>query len=337
MIVVMIVPTGIGAEIGGHAGDATPAARMLAACCDTLITHPNVLNASDINEIPENCLYVEGSMLNRFLRGVEKLRLVGQNKILLAVNSPVREDTVNSVSAARLTLGADIEIVELSHPLVMRAEFMEGGAAGGSIEGQRELIEQVRALDFQALAVQSEIEVDTRVALKYLKHGGVNPWGGVEARLSRVVSEALDKPVAHAPLESDVLKYLKIVADPRMAAEFVSMSYLHCVLKGLHRAPLLATRSSARGDLHVWDVDALVSPHGCVGPPHLACLEHEIPVIVVRENRTIFNEELDAFVYVENYHEAAGHLMCMRAGVLPASVRRPVEPTRVSIQGVNSA
>ncbi len=60
--VVMIVPTGIGAEIGGHAGDAAPTARLLAGACDTLITHPNVVNASDINELPENGLYVEGSV-----------------------------------------------------------------------------------------------------------------------------------------------------------------------------------------------------------------------------------------------------------------------------------
>ncbi|NQU70483.1 MAG: DUF3326 domain-containing protein, partial [Rhodospirillales bacterium] len=44
---VFLVPTGIGSEIGGHAGDATPAARVLAAACDRLITHPNVVNASD--------------------------------------------------------------------------------------------------------------------------------------------------------------------------------------------------------------------------------------------------------------------------------------------------
>ena len=32
--IVMIVPTGIGAEYGAHAGDATPAARLLASTCD---------------------------------------------------------------------------------------------------------------------------------------------------------------------------------------------------------------------------------------------------------------------------------------------------------------
>ena len=49
---VLLVPTGIGAAIGGHAGDATPVARLLASVCDTLVTHPNVVNASDINEMP---------------------------------------------------------------------------------------------------------------------------------------------------------------------------------------------------------------------------------------------------------------------------------------------
>ena len=31
---VFMIPTGIGAEIGGHAGDATPVARLLGCACD---------------------------------------------------------------------------------------------------------------------------------------------------------------------------------------------------------------------------------------------------------------------------------------------------------------
>jgi hypothetical protein len=45
---VLVVPTGIGSEIGGHAGDAGPVAKLLASVCDSVITHPNVVNASDI-------------------------------------------------------------------------------------------------------------------------------------------------------------------------------------------------------------------------------------------------------------------------------------------------
>ena len=69
MNIVLIIPTGIGAEIGGHAGDGNPVAKLFGSICDNLITHPNVVNASDINEMPENTLYVEGSILDRFLRG----------------------------------------------------------------------------------------------------------------------------------------------------------------------------------------------------------------------------------------------------------------------------
>ena len=66
---VLIVPTGIDADIGGHAGDAGPVARLLAAASDRLITHPNVVNGADINEMPENTLYVEGSVLTRLMMG----------------------------------------------------------------------------------------------------------------------------------------------------------------------------------------------------------------------------------------------------------------------------
>jgi len=38
------VPTGIGASIGGYAGDALPVAHGIASVVDTLITHPNVMN-----------------------------------------------------------------------------------------------------------------------------------------------------------------------------------------------------------------------------------------------------------------------------------------------------
>lgn len=38
----MIVPTGVGAAIGGYAGDALPVVRALSSVVDCLISHPNV-------------------------------------------------------------------------------------------------------------------------------------------------------------------------------------------------------------------------------------------------------------------------------------------------------
>ena len=328
MNVVFIVPTGVGAEIGGHAGDANPAAKLLASVSDLLITHPNVVNASDINEMTENTLYVEGSMLDRFLAGEIELERVHYNRILLAVNAPVDNKTINAVSAARATIGADITIVELNTPLVMTAT-MDGKRATGTVEGVDELIEQVRPYLFDALAIASHITVAKAVAFDYLMNGGVNPWGGVEALLSKTVSAALDKPVAHAPF-GDTLTDFDEVVDPRMAAELVSRCYLHSVLKGLHRAPRIG-----RG-LSVHDINCLVTAEGLCGPPHNHCMTNRMPIIIVEENRTCF-EDSGCYGYphgipVANYLEAAGVVAAMRAGIDWRTVRRPLAPTMVEKQ-----
>lgn len=39
---VLVVPTGVGAAVGGFAGDALPVARALGAVADCVISHPNV-------------------------------------------------------------------------------------------------------------------------------------------------------------------------------------------------------------------------------------------------------------------------------------------------------
>jgi len=82
--------------------------------------------------------------------------------------------------------------------------------------------------------------------------------------------------------------------------------------------------------MSVKEVDCMVSPYGCFGVPHQACLDAGIPVIAVRENSQLPERpEHPKFRYVENYLEAAGMLMAMQAGVQPASVRRPLKPTIV--------
>ena len=325
MIAVFIVPTGLGCEIGGHAGDANPTAKLLASVCDTLITHPNVLNASDLNEMTENTLYVEGSLLDRFLRCEVDLQRVHYNRILLAVNRPVSKEIVNAVSAARLTIGADIRIVELDTLLKMTAEKQSDGRAGGTVEGWKELVSQISDIEFDALAIASAVEMEKKWAYDYIENGGVNPWGGIEAKLSKLVSLAINKPVAHAPFGSPIDKSYNEIVDPRMAAEMLSWCFLHCVFKGLHRAPRIGDGIS-RGDVSV-----LVSPVNCFGDAHIACLKAGIPIITVRENMPLVRNEMDPYgeIEVNNYWEAAGYISCMKAGVVPRSVRRPIGKTEI--------
>lgn len=331
MIGVLIIPTGIGAEIGGHAGDANPVAKLIASCCDKLITHPNVVNASDINEMTENMLYVEGSILDRFLEGEIELEEVKSNKILVATNSPLKNDTTNAVSAARATIGIDAEIVLLKTPLKMVSRIRDG-IATGEVSGWKELIEQVEQFDFDALAIHTPIEVERDVAMNYYKNGGINPWGGVEAVASKLIANVLNKPIAHAPLEDispDDKGFYSIfddVIDPRIASEAISNCYLHSVLKGLWRSPRIGN------GLSVEQVDFMVTPVNCVGRPHEACLARKIPVIAVMENQTSLDDEMpDDFIVVENYLEAIGVIQAMECGISPDSVRRPINYTKVNL------
>ncbi len=334
MNVVMIIPTGIGCEIGGHAGDATPAARLLSSVCDKLILHPNVVNASDINEMPDakKCLYVEGSILDKFLLGRIELKEVKSNRILVAVNKPVRNETVNAVSASRATLGIDVKIIELKIPLRMTG-YITKKRADGKVLGVDELVRQVEQYDFDALAVASEIEVPKEISEYYWKNGGVNPWGGVEAIASREIACLLNKPVAHAPIEPEGEKeklisgFYDFICDPRIAPEIISECYLHCVLKGLHKAPRIGKGLSVR------DVDVMVSPE-CWGRPHNACWDNDVPIIIVQENTTIYSRAFGIpsdkdCIFVENYLEAVGVITAMKEGICLSSLRRPLPLTEI--------
>ena len=91
------------------------------------------------------------------------------------------------------------------------------------------------------------------------------------------------------------------------------------------------------GVLSAEDVSCLIIPDGCLGLPTLAALEQGIPVISVRENKNLMENDLtllpwknNQFHIAENYLEAAGIMNAMKAGVTIESVRRPIRETRVS-------
>ena len=245
---VFIIPTGLGCSLGGDAAF-NPGVKLLAACSKNLIVNPNAVNASDINELPNNALYVEGSTIDRFLEGKLSLREVKtHNRILMAVNSPEAAVNTNSMNAGIWGLGAEIQTVALDTPLVMRATLNADGTAGGTCSGVDELVEQLSEYSYDALALHTPIECDHGRGDRYWVNGGVNPWGGMEATVSRLIAEQLNKPVAHAPsrFEQEATDpvvgdaaYANFIVKRSMAPEIISNTYLFCVIKGLHRAPRL--------------------------------------------------------------------------------------------------
>ncbi|CAH2791314.1 MAG: Alr0786 protein [uncultured Caballeronia sp.] len=189
----LIVPTGVGAEIGGHDGDAGPVAMLLSSICDRLITHPNVVNAADINELPANGLYVEGSVICRLLLGQIGLEPVRANRVLAVVGSnecpTFVNAAINSVNAARAAYGLDCpHVLHLDPGIRLTSTYASSGRAAGVVENLDALMALLAEHrgTFDAVAIASHIHVPDECRTDY--YGGtlgmVNPWGGVEAMLT---------------------------------------------------------------------------------------------------------------------------------------------------------
>ena len=156
------------------------------------------------------------------------------------------------------------------------------------------------------------------------------------------LSNMFNVPTAHSPMfeSREIANVDPGIVDPRMAAEAVSLTFLQCTLKGLQRSPRIVTDAKAMNQQGVFgaaEVSCLVIPDGCLGLPTLAALEQGIPVIAVQENRNLMKNDLSAlpwvagqFHRVRNYWESVGVVAALRAGIDPASARRPLADTIVS-------
>ena len=346
----LLVPTGIGAELGGHSGDGGSLARLIGANCDNLITHPNVVNAADINEIPDNALYVEGSVISRMIMGKIGLQKVNSNRVLMVVDEHTdqkfHELAINSLSAARAAFGLDCPaVITMEDRVLMRAFYSKSGRAVGRIEYFERLCEALEEhrKDYDAVALNSLIHVPKHYHADYFTSDdiSVNPWGGVEAMLTHAISMLFNIPSAHSPMmtSEEVMNLDVGIVDPRKSAEAVSTTYLHCILKGLHKSPRIVSDTSIHGDpnlMTVADLSCLIIPDNCIGLPTLAAIEQGIPVIAVRENENCMQNDLEKLPFdsgklfiVDNYLEAVGVMTALRAGVAIETVRRPITATRI--------
>ena len=106
-----IVPTGIGASIGGFAGDASVYARKISQKCK-LIVNPNVVNAACFSGINDNMFYVEGYSLDEFFRGKCKLVPSIRNKIGVVFDKSISQRVlnihINTINAVKTVYGIDI-------------------------------------------------------------------------------------------------------------------------------------------------------------------------------------------------------------------------------------
>jgi hypothetical protein len=341
-VAVQIIPTGVKCEFGGFAGDACPVTNLLASAVDYLVTHPNAVNASELNEMASNVLYVEGKSLDDFLLGHVGLVPVISNKIGTFIDPTGighKNDVINVLNAARAVKGIDCGL----HTVLQRGpgvlvEWSNVGCAVGTVLEPKNILDAVELLvahGAQAIGGVSVIEgVTSAMFAQHLDGKLPNPSGGAEAIITHLISKVFRLPTAHAPLP--YYQYLKgqDTCNPRSAAEFISTPHYFSVLKGLVQAPRLHALDQLTqvmsSMISVNNVYAIVAPASCLGGiPALAADFHDIPLIAVRENTTILDVTnakmgMRNVIEVESYLEATGVLLALREGISLESVRRPL-------------
>ena len=328
--VVLIVPTGVGAAIGGYAGDALPVAKAIASISDRLITHPNVLNGAQLYWSLENTYYVEGYGLDRFAASQWGLRPVRQNKVGLildgGIESELRLRHIQAADATRATLGLNLtDYVVTDAPLNVELRTAYSGASWGTIGNPGSLLRAADKLinrgGAEAIAVVARFpDDDDSQELQDYRYGqGVDHLAGAEAVISHLIVRNFQIPAAHAPalkpLEADT------GVNPRAAAEELGYTFLPCVLVGLSRAPQFITTASTKAADSIWSdsVDvAIVPDNACGGSATLSFSSNKTEIIAVANPTHIQvpPEPLGIKVTrVNSYLEALGVLVARRAGV----------------------
>lgn len=333
---VVIIPTGIGASIGGYAGDAIPALRLIASIADNVITHPNVLNGALMYWPLSNAMYVEGYTLNQFAAGRCALKKTSNrsNRVGLVFDSAMDPVAIlrhkQAAEAARATLGLRIEQFAVTEkPLQVQLATGACGASWGQISNSAYLfgaVKQLLSAGCDAIAIVAKFpddEDETQLA-NYRAGNGVDAIAGAEAVISHLVSREFGVPCAHAPslppLDADDS------VSPKSAAEELGYTFLSCVLVGLSKAPK-PIAAGGRYDATTIisdDIDSVVVPADAFGGSALMSLarKRDVLIIAVRENETALDVSPESVgidqsrvVFATSYAEAAGFLAAHKAGI----------------------
>lgn len=296
---VFIVPTGIGASIGGFAGDASKWARKLAKK-NRLIVNPNVVNAACFSGITENMLYVEGYTLDSFFRGECNLIVSRENKIGIVFDKSISQDVlnihINTINAVKTVY--DIEIIgyEITENEVGVDFFVDkSGISNGNVQNLATLkVAAEKLINRGADAIAIVCNFPEEQGEDYSKGIGVDPVGGVEAIISHYISKELKIPCAHAPAFKDFSIESKIV-DPRCSAEYITPTFLPCILIGLAQAPKIDY--TLKTGISINDIDYLVLPYnslGCI--PALEMNKLNKKIYAIKENKTTLDVTPENFL-----------------------------------------
>lgn len=309
---IFIVPTGIGASIGGYAGDASCYARKFSKIAK-LIVNPNVVNAGCFSGINDNMFYVEGYSIDEFCKGNINIEPACDNRIGIVFDKAIPQDVlnihINTFNAVKTVYGVDICGYEITKEEVgVEFTLNDDGVSAGNVKNINTLLEASKKMlsrGAEALTLVCMFDDPEDMNEDYANGSGTDPVGGVEAIISHYISKELQIPAAHSPAFADYSIYPDLI-NPKAAAEYITPTFLPCVLLGLSNAP----KPVKTGGISVDNVDFIVMPHDALGStPVFEAIKRGIPVYAIKENSTaldVTNEKLhksDKIKLFETYDE----------------------------------
>ena len=292
-LIAMVVPTGIGASIGGFAGDASGAARMFAKDFNVIV-NPNVVNAACFSGIAKNMLYVEGWSLTQFFKGNISLIPSKNNKIGIIFDKGISKGIlnvhINAINAVKTVYGVDITGYEITdEPCCVEFYNTSSGISSGNAANHKTMIYAGKKLidkGAQVLAVVCKFNEPPED--NYKNGEDVDIVGGVEAVISHYLTRELKVPVVHSPAFEDITIHKEIV-DPRAAAEYITPVFLPCLLIALDKAPLIFM-SKGEQYISIDNLKALIMPYNSLGSSIvLDAAAKGIKIFAVKENKSVLN------------------------------------------------
>ncbi len=321
-VVALSIPTGIGASIGGYAGDFGYIARRFSKYFHCIV-NPNAVNGGILSAINRDMSYLEGYLFDEFFKGnigILPLEAGETNSIGVIFDCAIPENIMNvhlnTLNALKVVQDINISGIEYTKKPVGVNIEIENGISYGSLNNPSEIIQCAEKLirnGAQTIAVICFFNEDSEDE-NYSNGKGIDPVGGIEAVISHLITKEFSIPSAHSPAFYDIDISEKI-ENPKVASELISSTYLPCIMQGLSIAPKIV-KNSKNLDKNVItcnDIEYLIVPYDALGSSAvLSSIESNIKIITV-ENKTVLDitsEKLNftPYKHYKSYEECLQNL-----------------------------
>ncbi len=290
-LIAFIVPTGTGASIGGFAGDASSYARSFTEDFNVIV-NPNTVNAACFSGICAGMLYTEGWAFSQFLKGNLHLIPAKKNRIGIIFDKGISKGILNvhfnTVNAVKTVYDIDVSAYEITdYPVNVKFFNTSGGISSGSLMNNETLVKAGKRLLQKGIDVIAVVcKFDEPPEDDYKNGTGVDIVGGIEAVISHFLTRELKVPVVHSPAFEDIT-ITKELVNAKASAEYITPTFLPCLLFALNNAPLISTEKRE----HYISKDklkALIMPYNSLGASIvLDAVKSDIKVFAIKENSTV--------------------------------------------------